>query len=84
MWHGLDMARVPVAPVVHRPREEVRVRNLGREIADTKRWATRARKHAESRGTVEAWAVVLGLMEYTEHLLKRKYAMSLELSGKRK
>lgn len=76
MWHGLDMARVPVVPVVHIP--YVHVRYLDREISVSKGRSIMAIRNAEKRGTVEAWTRALELVMVAEGLLRKKLSVSLD------
>jgi hypothetical protein len=76
MWHGLDMARVPVVPMVHIP--YVRVRDLDREISVSKGRSIMAIRNAEKRGTVEAWTRALELVMVAEGLLRKKLSVALD------
>lgn len=82
MWHGVDMAKVPVQ--IPTTRGPVSVRGLDAEIRKARTLVSRSRASAERKGTVESWLAVLGHVGHLEHLLKRKYAVSLDLLGTRK
>ena len=74
------------APVEAPPKDRrtVAVRELNAEVLRVRVLVTRARWTAERKGTVESWLAVLGHVGHLEHLLKRKYAVSLDLLGTRK